>query len=187
MEKIKIIDLLREEGPEEAAEETWFPKTDQEADWWIEINQEELKEIERLEEQLQHKIANYQERLKKVQAEKEFKKERMVGKLIAYFESIPESQKKKTKTQEKYRLPSGEIIKKYPAPTIKRNETELLAWVKKQGDLEEFIETQEKVKWGELKKKTIQVNNKLILEETGEIIEGITLEERTPTIEIKTN
>ena len=194
MDKRELIGLLQEEMPEELAAEMeagnevkqmWIPKNDQEADWWIEINQEEIKQIERLEHQLQEKIATYQHRLQKVQQEKEFKQRNMTSRLAIYFDTIAADQKKKTKTQEKYTLPSGEIIKKYPAPRIVRDEEKLLGWIKSQKGLEEYIQTTEKVAWGELKKLTEQTGDFLVMKETGEIIDGIELEHREPIIEIK--
>lgn len=179
---MNLLEILKEEGPE--VKENWIPQTDQEADWYIEVNMEEIKEIEELEKKLQEKVDIYTRRLNKLREQKEFKKAVLNSKLGEYFDSLDEDKKKVTKTQAKYRLPSGDIIKKYPKPQIIRDDEKLIAWAKK-ADLGDYVRTLEKIEWGELKKLTVEVGNSLVLKETGEVVEGITLKQRPPIIEVK--
>jgi len=51
--------------------------------------------------------------------------------------------------------------------------------------LADYIKTTQKTNWGDLKKLTVIGNGKVIFKKTGEIIEGITVEERDSTIEFK--
>lgn len=163
--------------------DNWKITNDQDAEWLIDKVNEELIEKARFKESIINKIELLQEKLKKVEEEEQFIIERRNSYLIEYFETIPEKFKKKTKTQEKYRLPSGSIIKKYPKPEFKRNNDKLLNWIKA-NNMNEYIEVKEAPKWGELKK-TIQVVGNQVVTEDGEIVEGVEVVEREPTIEFR--
>ena len=89
-----ILDEVLDTG--ELENEGWKIKNDEEADWWIEIHEEELAEVRRLKMQLENKIAFYKEKLEKVQKEEEYIIEKRDGKLAEYFESIDEKQMKRT-------------------------------------------------------------------------------------------
>lgn len=161
----------------------WKIQNDSDAEWLIDKVNEELIEKARFKESIINKIELLQEKLKKVEEEEQFIIERRNSYLIEYFESIPDKFKKKTKTQEKYRLPSGSIIKKYPKPEFKRNNDKLLNWIKA-NNMNEYIEVKEAPKWGKLKK-TIQVVGNQVVTEDGEIVEGVEVVERPPVVEFK--
>lgn len=165
-------------------EEVWQIKSDAEAEWLIDKVNDDLIEINRFELSLTNKIEILEERLEKVKKEKENKITRRDSYLLRYFEEIPEELKKKSKTMEKYRLPSGEIIKKYPGPEFKRDNDTLVNWLK-ENKMNDYIEIKESPKWADLKKSTKTIGGSVIFEETGEIIEGIEVIERTPTLEFK--
>ena len=179
------LDLI--EGAEDEIFETnapWKIETDEDAEWLIETINNKLYEINRYEISLLNKIEAVK---KKIEILKE-EKQRAIAKrdfyLGEYFETLPDMAKKISKTQEKYRLPSGSIIKKYPQPEYKRDETKLLEWTKA-NKLNDYIEVKESVKWGELKKITATSGKNIIIEETGEIVEGVEAVERPPVIEFK--
>lgn len=163
--------------------ENWKITNDQDAEWLIDKVNEELIEKARFKESIKNKIELLQDKLKKVEEEEQYLIERRNSYLIEYFESIPDKFKKKTKTQEKYRLPSGSIIKKYPQPEFKRNNDELLNWIKA-NNMKEYIEIKEAPKWGELKKITKVINGQVVTED-GEIVEGVEVIERPPVVEFK--
>lgn len=163
--------------------ENWKIANDRDAEWLIDKVNEELIEKARFKESIINKIELLQDKLKKVEEEEQYLIERRNSYLIEYFESIPDKFKKKTKTQEKYRLPSGSIIKKYPQPEFKRNNDELLNWIKA-NNMKEYIEIKEAPKWGELKKITKVINGQVVTED-GEIVEGVEVIEREPTIEFR--
>lgn len=163
--------------------ETWKIKNDNDAEWIIEKCNEDLIEINRFKDSIEDKIKTLQDKLKTLKNEENSIKERRDSHLIEYFETIPEELKKKTKTQEKYRLPSGEIVKKYPSPEIKRDNEKLLSWIKN-NKLNDYVEVKETPKWGELKKITQIINGQVVTED-GEIIEGIEVIERPPVLEFK--
>ena len=165
-------------------DQEWKITNDSEAEWLIDKVNEDLIEINRFELSLTNKIEILKERLEKVKKEKENKLTRRDNYLLRYFEEIPEELKKKSKTMEKYRLPSGEIIKKYPAPEFKRDNDTLVNWLK-ENKMNDYIEIKESAKWADLKKATKTIGSSVVLEETGEIIEGIEVIERAPTLEFK--
>ena len=179
MEEWREVDYVTTEDQEQ-----WKITSDAEAEWLIDKVNEELFEINRFELSLTNKIELLKERLEKVKKEKENKISRRDSYLLRYFEEIPEELKKKSKTMEKYRLPSGEIIKKYPAPEFKRDNDTLVNWLK-ENKINNYIEVKESAKWADLKKATKTIGSSVILEETGEIIEGIEVIERAPTLEFK--
>ena len=183
MEELRVYDAAEEDDDNNTAGE-WKITNDSEAEWLIDKVNEELIEINRFELSLTNKIEIIKERLEKVKKEKENKISRRDNYLLRYFEEVPEELKKKSKTIEKYRLPSGEIIKKYPAPEFKRDNDTLVNWLK-ENKMAEFIEVKESAKWADLKKATKTIGSSVVLEETGEIIEGIEVIERAPTLEFK--
>lgn len=180
-----MIDILDEAlGIQENEEETWKIKNDEEADWWIELHQEKLAEVRRLRIQLENKIAFYQEKLDKVIKEEEAIIEIRDSKLLEYFETLDKKDMKKTKTMLKYRLPSGELVKKFPGPEYKRDNDKLTEWLERNG-MDEYIKIKKQPKWGELKKKTKVVGNNVVFEDTGEIVEGIEVIERPAEFKVE--
>lgn len=165
------------------ARETWKIRNDDDAEFIIGVCNEKLIESARFKLALENKIKSLQDKLKMVEEEERLAIESRNSYLIEYFETIDEKFKKKTKTQEKYRLPSGEIIKKYPGPEFKRDEEKLLNWIKS-NKMNDYVEVKETPKWGELKKIT-EVFNGQVVTEDGEIIEGVELIERPPVMEFK--
>jgi hypothetical protein len=164
-------------------QENWKVKNDSDAEYIIEKCNEDLMEINRFRLSLEEKLENIKFKLDKLKEEENSIIERRNSYLIEYFQTIDDKFKKKTKTMEKYRLPSGEIIKKYPGPEFKRDDEKLLNWVK--SNEPEFVEVKETPKWGELKKITKVVGNSVVIESTGEIVEGVKVIERPPVMEFK--
>ena len=88
----------------------------------------------------------------------------------------------KSKTQETYKLPSGILKLKYPAPEYKRNDDDILKWLKDNNPA--LINTVTSVKWADMKKQ-ITVKGKTAITEDGEIIPGIEIIERNPEFKIE--
>jgi len=179
-----MIDILDEAlGIQENEEKAWKIKNDEGADWWIEIHEEKLAEIRRLKMQLENKINFYKEKLDKVLKEEESIIERRNSKLAEYFETLDEKQMKKTKTMLKYRLPSGELVKKFPGPEFNRDNDKLTEWLERNG-MNEYIEVKKQAKWGELKK-VVKVVNGVVVTENGEVVEGVEVVERAPEFKVE--
>ncbi|SHF14136.1 Bacteriophage Mu Gam like protein [Tissierella praeacuta DSM 18095] len=163
--------------------ETWKIENDNDAEWLIEKYNEDLIEKARYRMSLENKVKDLMDKLNKLDEEEKYAIEKRNSYLIEYFESIDDKFKKKTKTQEKYRLPSGEIIKKYPNPEYKRDNDRLLSWIQK-NKLDDYVEIKQSPKWGELKKVTKIVNGQVVTED-GEIVEGVEVIEKPPVMEFK--
>ncbi|TCU67531.1 Gam-like protein [Tissierella praeacuta] len=163
--------------------ETWKIENDDDAEWLIEKYNEDLIEKARYRMSLENKVKDLMDKLNKLDEEEKYAIEKRNSYLIEYFESIDDKFKKKTKTQEKYRLPSGEIIKKYPNPEYKRDNDRLLSWIQK-NKLDDYVEIKQSPKWGELKKVTKIVNGQVVTED-GEIVEGVEVIEKPPVMEFK--
>lgn len=97
-----------------------------------------------------------------------------------YFESLLmpyameqlEGQKKK----KSIKLPSGTIGFKSVPAEIKKDDEALKAFVKESAP--EFIETKETVKWGEFKKTLTATEDGRYITANGEIVDGVTFEEK---------
>lgn len=168
----------------ENEQEQWEVTTDREAEWVIEKYNEKVVEIERYKDSLKDKIELLQEKLKKAEEELQRETEWRDMHLAKYFEKTDPALRRKTKTMEKYRLPSGEIIKKFPNPQLVRSNDLLLGWLKKSNN-EKFVAVKESPMWAELKKETKLSGNKVVFTGTGEIIEGVEVVQLAPTIEFK--
>lgn len=164
--------------------EVWKVTSDESAEWLIEKVNEDLIEKARFRLSLENRIKDLQEKLNNLNDEERQAIERRNSYLLEYFETIDEKFKKKTKTMEKYRLPSGEIVKKYPSPEYKRDADKLLGWIKN-NELNDYVEVKESPKWSELKKSTSIAGGQVVFNDTGEIIEGVELIERSPVLEFK--
>lgn len=164
-------------------QELWKIENDNDAELIIEKCNEDLTEINRFRLSLEEKLEEIQDKIKKLKDEEDYVITRRNSLLAEYFETIDDKFKKKTKTQEKYRLPSGEIVKKYPGPEYKRDNDKLLGWIKSNNL--DLVEVKETPKWGELKKFTKEINGQVIYIDTGEIVEGVELIERPPVLEFK--
>lgn len=162
--------------------EDWRIRNDKEAEWFIDKTNEELTEKEAFLQRLEDKKQQVQEMINKEKEQIKAIRENRNYYLQQYFATVDDKLKKKTKTQEKYRLPSGDIVKKYSKPKYKRTE-DLTKWVK--DNKLNYLKVKEDVEWGELKKETELVGDKLIYKPTGEIIKGIDIEWTEEQIEFK--
>ena len=92
---------------------------------------------------------------------------------------------KETKTQKSYKLPSGTLKVKYQKPEYKRDDAKLTEFLK--NNYISYVETVYKPKWADFKKATnfITKDGKAIIEDTGEVIDGVEVIEREPTFEVE--
>lgn len=133
----------------EEQKQTWKITDDSKADWALDKIREAQAEYKRFEMVINDKIQQLQEALKEEREKTENETNFFKTKLAEYFELVP---KKKTKTQETYKLPSGRLVKKYKKPKFKRNDTELVKWLKK-NNMPELVKIKESADWATLKKK----------------------------------
>jgi hypothetical protein len=92
--------------------------------------------------------------------------------LRAYFDMVPT---RDTKTQRSYELPGGKLLLKHQDPEYKRDEAQLVKWLKAE-KRPELIKVEESAKWGELKK-MLQVgpDGKSMITADGEVVPGVTV------------
>lgn len=169
---------------EDTNKEAWKVEDDLTADWCLDKIREAKAEYNRLEIVINDKIQQLQNRLEKERQKMEQEVSFFESKLREYFETLEEKQLKTTKTMMKYKLPSGELVKKFPGPEFKRDNEALVKWLE-DNQMDEYVEIKKQPKWGELKKKTKVVGNNVVFEDTGEIVEGIEVIERAPEFKVE--
>ena len=103
-----------------------------------------------------------------------------IEKIAEYFETVPH---KTTKTKHSYRLLSGTLVKKIGGRTMKQDDDALLAYLKA-SDNEDMIQTTEKPKWGEFKKRLEIVGGQIVDKTTGELVEGVQIIEKPDTFTV---
>jgi phage host-nuclease inhibitor protein Gam len=163
----------------------WHITNDMLADWAIEKVASIDSDYRRKEMIAKNKIAQIEEWLTREKAQADKERNYFEVRLKEYFESLPESAIKATKTQKSYKLPSGVLKLKQKNPEIIRNDDALLQWVKQ--NKPRFIKIKESVDWAGLKELTQIAGDKIVDIQTGEIIDGVYVEQRDPEfiIEVK--
>ena len=97
----------------------------------------------------------------------------LTDRLADFFRGVPH---RATKTTEKYRLLSGTLTMKLGKPTPKADDAKLVEWLKENGH-GDLVKVEEKAAWGELKKLLSFTGSMACIEATGEIVEGVTVEQ----------
>ena len=157
---------------EEAEDKSEFVIVDDNlADWAIGKIAAEKAECYRLIKACEYKISIFEEKVVKYREQFENKTEYLRSKLMAYFDSVPH---KATKTQETYKLPSGTLKRKLSKQDYVHDDEKLTKWLKE--NIPDLIV--EKPMWGEVKKLLQISNGNVIIAETGELIEGVSVEEK---------
>ena len=153
---------------------------DQKAEWALAKIREEQAEAQRIMNVCKSMILHYEEQMKKAEEGLEKKTAYLRSQLEQYFDSV---EKRRTKTQEVYKLPSGTLRRKYPGPQFKRDDDALVKWLKER-NMKDYIKVKETADWANLKKAIQVVGNKAV-DENGEVVEGITVVDRPPVFEVE--
>lgn len=153
---------------------------DQKAEWALAKIREEQAEAQRIMNVCRSMIMHYEQQLKKAEEDLEKKTAYLRSQLEQYFDSV---EKRRTKTQEVYKLPSGTLRRKYPGPQFKRDDDALVKWLKER-NMKDYIKVKETADWANLKKAIQVVGNKAV-DENGEVVEGITVVDRPPVFEVE--
>lgn len=104
--------------------------------------------------------------------------------LMQYFEQVP---KHETKTQAKYSLPGGDLVRKKQEPEYKRDDSKLLCFLQ-ENDMGEYVKQKPTLDWASLKKAcAVQPDGTVVDKETGLVLEGIFAQERPDKFEVKIN
>lgn len=139
----------------------------QQTKYMIENDAQADKAIQKISEQKQAIKAwsqYYAEKFQQIKDECESKIAYYEAILFDYFQCV---KRRESKTQLSYPLPSGKLVYKKPKTVYTHDDTLLLPWAKQQNG--DFIKTTETPKWDNIKKHML---------ETGEIPDGVTVEEK---------
>jgi len=176
-----IVDDVLDEEKFNSGAEGFRVKDDITADWCLDVIREAKAEIKRFEMVVNEKVKTLNDRLESFKGKQERKISYFEGLLREYIESLSI---KPTKAGNKiYNLPSGKLQLKKQEPEYIKDETKLLQALKKAG-MKDYIKTVEKPEWEELKK-VVTVSGKVIVNENGEIIDGVEVRAREPKFEVK--
>jgi len=170
---------LPEDGSNEVAER--FKLTnDQMANWALrkiaKIRSDRRADEELAEAEHARIYAWMTERQKQAQRNEDF----FVSLLTAYFAPQHEADPK-AKT---FSLPAGKVQFRAQQPAFTRDDTTLIYWLKHH-DLDDFVKTVETPEWGDLKKELVVADGRAFLKETGEAVDGITVEERSEVVRVE--
>ena len=124
---------------------------------------------------------HYQEQLRKVQEGLDRDIAYFTRLLEDYFDTCPQHV---TKTQAKYQLPDAELIRKAVPPTYVRDDDALVAFLKA-SNRTAFVKVVEKPDWAEYKKAIALVDGQVADAETGEIVQGVTVQPNPPVFLVK--
>lgn len=150
-------------------------------DWAIRRIKEERDEAERIKAIALAQIEDLQNKIKAIDERTDHRTAWLKGRLQEYFETVPH---KETKTQESYKLLSGTLIKKRVGTKIAHDDEVILEWVK--ANAPSYIKVKESLDWAGFKKELeLTDNGAVVLEDTGEVIPGVSIEIVPESFEIK--
>lgn len=116
----------------------------------------------------------YAEQMDKIESQNRRTIDFFTAHLSDYFEQVP---RRATKTGiEKYKLPSGELVRKPASIDYQRDEDAMLEWCRAQHP--EFVKVSEKASWSDVK---------AYIKETGELPDGVLPVEKPAAFEVKVN
>ncbi len=150
-------------------------------DWAVRKIAEEKAELDRITALGEAQIEAINQKIEAAQRRYENGTRFLTAKLAEYFETVPH---KTTKTQHSYRLLSGSLVKKLGGVTMKQDDSKLLEYLKASGNTD-MIQTTEKPKWGEFKKRLQILGGSVVDGETGEIVEAVQVIEQPDTFSVK--
>lgn len=163
------------EGPRE-----WRIADDECADWAVAKIAEERAELTRIRALADEQISRIMAKVEAAEKRYENGTAYLTSKLAEYFSTVPH---KKTKTTESYRLLSGTLKMKKGGASMKQNDEKLLEYLRTSGN-EDMIQTTEKPKWGEYKKRLKIIGGQIVDNITGEIVEGVEVIEKPNTFTV---
>lgn len=175
--EIEAIDLPGDDATTGAGNEIGRPTfriaDDDCADWAIRKIATERAERDRIVGLAKSQISRLQEQIEKAEHRYTQNTTFLTDRLADFFRGVPH---RTTKTTEKYRLLSGTLTMKLGKPTPKADDAKLVEWLKANGH-EDLVKVEEKAMWGELKKLLSFTGSMACIESTGEIVDGVTVEQ----------
>ena len=169
-------DLLESEVPQE-----FVIDSDSKAEWALKKIAVERKEADRIITLAEEQIESLEAKIKSIKEQTAGKTQFLESMLYKYFQTV---EHKKTKTTEKYKLLSGTLTLKIKEPKAVYNDEDLIDYLKA-NNLNGYIKTEEKPKWGEYKKSLKYESGMVIDTTTGEVVECIKLEEQPEEFKVE--
>lgn len=166
----------------EIDKEEWHIKNDSDADWALKRIAEQRADKDRILSIGEKEIEDIKVSMEKTQKSFDSFESYMNGKLLEYFLTV-EHRKTKAGTQQ-YKLLRGTLQMKPAAKKPIVNEEQLVEWLAA-NDMTDYIKTKQSPAWGDLKKSLDLSGDVPVVKETGEVVEGVTLEDVPETFEIK--
>lgn len=171
LEGLNMDDFAQEEHQETLF---WRIADDNCADWAVSKIAAERAELARIKAMATEQIERIKKKVEAAEKRCENGTAFLTSKLAEYFETV---EHKKTKTKHSYRLLSGTLVKKIGGTTLKQDEPRLLEYLKASGQTD-LIKTEESPRWGEIKKRLEIAGGQVIDTTTGEIVDGVMIEEK---------
>lgn len=178
LEGIDMSAFAYQEEPE--GSNVWRIADDSCADWAVRKISEERAELARLKALADEQIDSIMAKVAAAEKRCENGTRFLIGKLEEYFETVPH---KTTKTQHTYRLLSGTLKKKLGGVSMKQDDAKLVEYLKATGRTD-MIQTTEKPKWGEYKKRLEIIGGAVVDTDTGEIVEAVGVVEKPDTFTV---
>jgi hypothetical protein len=165
----------------EEREERFVIDTDKKAEWALRAIAQTEAGYNRLIDVCQEEIKDYTWKITEYEKKKEADTAYLRTQLQDYFGTV---QRRQTKTQDIYELPSGTLRLKHKEPVLEYDEAALVDYLWK--TKRSFIKNIRKPQWGEYKKRLKVSGTEVVDTVTGEIVECITATPRDPEFIIQT-
>lgn len=165
-------------------EDNWYYEVcnDVQADNAIRFIKEETKNTERIIAIAQAEKAALDVKIRQLRERCEQRTQEKRDALQRYFETVEHRQ---TKTTEKYDLLSGTLTRKKATKAPAVEDVDVLTRWLEENQLENLVQTTKKPKWGELKKLIdYDAHGNVTIRATGEVVEGVTVEEKPESFKI---
>lgn len=159
---------------DEQEENGWKIENDQEAEWAI-------NRIKEAENDLDKWTRYYNLMIERIKNTTEHTTAVMRDKLQAYFQTVPHTE---SKTQEKYSLPSGDLVMKKAKTTWVHDDDALMQWCDSNG-FSECVKVKRSISWADVKKRLTEDSNGVICDaETGVVCDAVRAEVVEPTFTV---
>lgn len=173
-------DIIAKEVIEGLEQEGILARDDYSAEITLNKRAERIAERDRLVDACSKMIEHYTQRIEEIKAEYKPSIDFYEAQLYAYANIVP---MKETATQKSYKLPSG-TLKITKAKQELTPDREALVTFMEQGGGHEWVKVKKDIDWAGLKKTITIVDGKAVWEQTGEILDCVSVTEKPESFSI---
>lgn len=188
MESMNMEDLFLEFESEHETTETasnqFVIDNDQKAEWAMRKIRETKQETNRLVSLCQDQIAFYKNKLDKITQDGASRIGNLEYMLRTYFDASEHLHSISKSGRHTYKLASGKMVLKPQQPEYKHDDAILLGWLKENG-LNDYVQIKEAPKWADIKKSCTVCDGQIVFSDTGEIVPGVSVENRDPVFVVE--